>query len=217
MSDYDESPEQQPAARKRQEFKLDDYIDVAERIQLFYERFPEGSLQGAPVNPAEYGFPPGGSVLVYRAVAKRSPEDSIPGIGWASEPVPGKTPYTRDSELMNAETSAWGRAIAALGIGTNRGIASRQEVRNRQAAEGPSKASPAARKYLGDLIGKAQAEVPPPDGGEWFDFFQRRTPIADLSKDQCSAAIELFKQRPDDLAQALDALLSPSEADDIPF
>jgi len=52
----------------------------------------------------------------------------------AYEQWPGRTPYTRDSELQNAETSAWGRAIVAvLAADTKRGIASQEEVRNRSA------------------------------------------------------------------------------------
>ena len=31
-------------------------------------------------------------------------------IGQKPPPLPGLTPYTRKSELQNAETSAWGRA-----------------------------------------------------------------------------------------------------------
>ena len=42
------------------------------------------------------------------------------------------TPYTRNSEIENAETSAWGRAIAACGIEVRRGIASADEVRNKE-------------------------------------------------------------------------------------
>jgi hypothetical protein len=43
-------------------------------------------------------------------------------------PIPGKTPYTKDSEVENAETSAWGRAIAALGFEVHNSIASAEEV-----------------------------------------------------------------------------------------
>lgn len=47
---------------------------------------------------------------------------------------PGRTPYTLGSELMNAETSAWGRAIIAVGAAdSKKGISSAEEVRNRQA------------------------------------------------------------------------------------
>jgi hypothetical protein len=42
--------------------------------------------------------------------------------------VPGTSSFKRDSEVMNAETSAWGRAISAvLGTSTKR-IATRNEL-----------------------------------------------------------------------------------------
>jgi hypothetical protein len=71
--------------------------------------------------------------VAYVAAAYRTPDDPRPGIGVAWELYPGTTPYTRDSELMNAETSAWGRAIVAVGIPTKK-IASADEVRNRAPA-----------------------------------------------------------------------------------
>lgn len=111
------------------------YIDVAERIAAFRELYPTGSLQ--PADPARpYRIETIGDQIhiVYGAAAYRTPDDVRPGIGYAYEPYPGRTPYTRGSELQNAETSAWGRAIvAALAADTKRGIASAQEVRNRQA------------------------------------------------------------------------------------
>jgi hypothetical protein len=47
----------------------------------------------------------------------------------------GKTPYTRDSELQNAETSAIGRAIIMVGASDAKKVASANEVRNRQAPD----------------------------------------------------------------------------------
>ena len=105
----------------------EDYIEVSERIQKFYERYPDGSLQGCWT-----WMGPGHDVIVFRAEAFRSQEDTRPGIGHASEPYPGLTSFTKNSEMMNAETSAWGRAIASLGIAVHRGIASAQEVRAAQ-------------------------------------------------------------------------------------
>jgi hypothetical protein len=123
---------------------LDDYIDVAQRIADFRATYPEGSLR--PWNPAEpykllqaQGFNKDGSVeqqtfVVVVAAAYRHGLDENPGVGMAWEVFPGRTPYTRGSELQNAETSAWGRAIIAIGASdSKRGIASREEVRNRQA------------------------------------------------------------------------------------
>jgi len=104
-------------------FDLSEYVDVAERIRIFKAAHPEGSLQ------SEVTFVDGG--VLCKARAYRSPEDLRAGVGHAFEPIPGKTPYTKDSEVMNAETSAWGRAIVALGFETKK-IASADEVRNRQ-------------------------------------------------------------------------------------
>ena len=115
------------------DFKLGDYVQVDERIAEFREKHPDGSLQ--PANPAEpYSVEAIGEsiFIVYTAAAYRTHDDPRPGIGCAWEPFPGKTPYTRNSELMNAETSAWGRAIiAALAADAKRGIATAEEVRNR--------------------------------------------------------------------------------------
>lgn len=108
---------------------LDDYVDVAERLALFRETYPEGTLQPLdPARPYQVIEVAGEVRLVYAAAAYRTPDDPRPGVGLAWETIPGRTPYTRGSELMVAETSAWGRALASLGIATRRSIASRQEV-----------------------------------------------------------------------------------------
>jgi hypothetical protein len=121
----------------------EDYIPVNERVAQFIAKYPEGSLQ--PADPAKpYTVIEGkgeSSWIVYAAAAYRHPDDPRPGIGIAWEPVPGKTPYTRGSELMVAETSAWGRAIAALGIATNRSVASAEEVRSAQERSGRSQSA----------------------------------------------------------------------------
>jgi hypothetical protein len=123
-------------------FEIDpNYVDVAERISAFREKHPEGSLQQIAVDFKEFA---GKSWVIFTAAAYRTPDDSRPGMGTAWEPVPGRTPYTRDSELQNAETAAWGRAIvAALAADTKRGIASQEEVRNRT-ADRQAEATPAA-------------------------------------------------------------------------
>jgi hypothetical protein len=105
----------------------EDYIEVSERIQKFYERYPDGSLQGSWEWLDEAH-----NVIVYRAEAYRTADDIRPGVGYASEPYPGTSNFTRGSEIMCGETSAWGRAIASLGIAVHRGIASAQEVRAAQ-------------------------------------------------------------------------------------
>ena len=112
---------------------LEGYVDVAERIRQFRALYPTGCLR--PYNPdkpfalVEIG---GREFIVYTACAYRTPDDMTPAIAVAAEPSLGKTSFTKDSELMNAETSAWGRAIVACLAADTQKIASIEEVRNRQ-------------------------------------------------------------------------------------
>ena len=105
-----------------------DYIQVNERLIAFREKYPEGCVQAEIIEFSE-------TRVTMRALAYRTPDDPRPGIGHSSLGIPGATPYTRGSELENCETSAWGRALAALGFEVRRAIASAEEV---------AKAAPAA-------------------------------------------------------------------------
>lgn len=109
---------------------LSDYNTVPERIAEAKALYPEGRFKSDVLS-----LPPAfaANFIAVKAWFYRTPDDPAPGEGLAWEPVPGKTPYTKDSELMNAETSAWGRAlIAALVADAKKGVASAEEVRNRQ-------------------------------------------------------------------------------------
>src|ERR1035437_444020 len=114
------------------EFKRQlDYIDVATRLAEMREKFPELTMQQVKM---EFVSVAGKDWVVYTAAAYRTPEDVRPGIGTAWEPIPGPTSFTRDSEVQNAETAAWGRALIAVGASTRSGIASAEEVSNRSPA-----------------------------------------------------------------------------------
>ena len=106
-----------------------DYVPVSDRIDAFYRAHPEGSMQSEIVElTAER--------VTVKAYAYRTVDDPRPGIGHSSLEIPGKTSFTKGSEIENAETSAWGRAIAALGFEVKRGLASAEEVRNKQPERG---------------------------------------------------------------------------------
>lgn len=110
-------------------FNMDDYVPVNERIEAFYQKHPEGSLQSEIVEHTE-------TRVTVKAYAYRDRDDQRPGTGLSSETIPGSTSFTKGSEVENAETSAWGRAIAALGFEVKRGIASREEMRRQQPERG---------------------------------------------------------------------------------
>jgi hypothetical protein len=186
---------------------LDDYIDVAQRIAEFRAKHPDGSLQ--PLNPEQPfeireiagagkdGKEVRGTFIVYVAAAYRSPDDQRPGVGCAYEVFPGRTPYTAGSELQNAETAAWGRAIVAvLAADTRAGIASQQEVRNRQAERGQA-----------DSPGNAASARPRQNGSQRGQVSRPATdtvPSQEAGAD--AAALE-------DWAAKIDELSTPEDAD----
>jgi hypothetical protein len=105
-------------------YDISDYVDVKTRIELFYKKFPEGSIQFEFM-----GIMPGNEDFIWGiARAYRWLSDTLPATGTCSELAQGKTAFTRGSELANLETSAIGRAIGALGIGLGKSMASKQEV-----------------------------------------------------------------------------------------
>lgn len=126
---------------------MKDYVEVAERIRIFRDKYPEGSLQ--PMNlekPYEIVTVGEKTFIVYFAAAYRTPDDKRPGIGSAWEPVPGATSFTRLSELMVCETSAWGRAIVAVLAADAKKVATVDEVRNRSEVTVPTVPKPVADK-----------------------------------------------------------------------
>jgi len=104
---------------------LTDYVTVAERLVAFRTKYPDGRMTSEVIETGHEDY------IAVKAHCYRTPDDPTPGVGLAWEPVPGPTPFTKNSELQNAETSAWGRAlVAALVSDTSRGIASKDEIRD---------------------------------------------------------------------------------------
>lgn len=146
-------------------YNISDYNTVAERIAEFREKYPEGSLQ--PYGDWKVVEVGGKTFITYTAAAYRTPDDQRPGIGTAWEPFPGPTQFTKDSELMNAETGAWGRAIvAALAADTKKGIATAEDVRNRQSDDQPRQQNnsrpPQPRNKPAKPVDTSTGEVLPP-------------------------------------------------------
>jgi hypothetical protein len=176
---------------------LSDYVEVHDRIAEFYERFPEGSLTGSYVVRDIDGQ----TLIVYHAKAHRSPDDKHPGDGFASEPFPGHTPYTKGSELMNAETSAWGRAIAATGIAVKRGIASANEVRSAE-ARAPRKVLAMSKKQR-DFLERLLKENLDDDQNVLLILDWAQQVLIGGKGGSASEAIDGLKEKPDETAARL--------------
>jgi hypothetical protein len=140
---------------------LSNYVEVKERIRLFYEAHPDGRLTTAEVQVLTVeGLPP--RVMVH-AQAFRTADDPHPADGWSWLLLPGTTNFTRGSELENTETSAWGRAIGALGIGIAGSIASANEVQSKAGDDRPAPDRPELERRASGMQGTVAVGKPPVD------------------------------------------------------
>ncbi len=94
-----------------------EYTTVAERISQFRQAHPDYSLESEILSNAD--------LVVVKAVIKTD-ADRVVATGHAEE-VRGSTNINKTSALENCETSAWGRALAALNFGGDQ-VASANEV-----------------------------------------------------------------------------------------
>jgi hypothetical protein len=103
------------------EHDLSDYALVADRITLFYQRYPAGRIVTELYSRSE-------REITFRALVFRGPEDSEPAAtGWASERE-GDSRINEVACLENTETSAVGRALANLGFTASSRRPSREEM-----------------------------------------------------------------------------------------
>ena len=110
-------------------FNLGDYVDVPTRLAEALKRWPNLRIQ--ETRPVIVTVDNQAYVEISCTVW-RDDTDPLPTTAYCWEPIPGRTPYTKGSEMMNASTSCLGRALGFLGMGIGKSIASRNEVQARQ-------------------------------------------------------------------------------------
>lgn len=101
---------------------LENYVEVNVRIEKFYEKYPEGSIQTEITHLDD-------TKVIIKAYAYRDREDTKPATGHAMEKE-GSSFINKTSHIENCETSAVGRALALLGFEVKKNIASKEEVEN---------------------------------------------------------------------------------------
>jgi len=131
---------------------MDNYVDVATRLKIAFERWPELRIQETSREIVE--MPDKSCFIRCTVTVWRSPDDPLPVVASACEIYPGRTPYTKFSESEVGYTSAVGRALAYAGIGANKSLASRDEVLAAQSRQ-PT--------HLAPVVPLPDAEVPFPD------------------------------------------------------
>ena len=97
------------------------YVEVNERIKYFRENFKGWSLTSEVIDLTEKRCVMKASIL--------NQDDRVIATGTAYEML-GSSFINKTSFVENCETSAWGRALANLGIGLDTSIASADEVLN---------------------------------------------------------------------------------------
>jgi hypothetical protein len=123
------------------DFDPESYAPVAERIELFYERYPTGRILTELVQQTA-------QEIVFRAAVYRAAEDREPAAtGWAAERV-GDGEVNAVACLENTETSAVGRALANLGFLASRLRPSAEEVAKATRARSRLAAEPDVQQLL---------------------------------------------------------------------
>ena len=113
-------------------FNLGDYVDVPTRLAMALAKFPELRIQESRPHIIEVEQQ---KYVEISCTVWRDANDTNPMVAYCWEQIPGKTPYTRGSEMMNASTSCLGRALGFLGMGIGKSIASRDEVQTAQSRQ----------------------------------------------------------------------------------
>lgn len=155
-----------------------DYVPVAERLERFYQDYPEGRVLTAIVeHNTEAGF------VLMRAEVYRTPDDAQPAATGHAFEERSSGPAQRTSYIEVCETSAVGRALALLGFEVKRGIASREEMQKTARQE----AKPGPRPVQ-----------PPPTGGTLDRRIMEALEILGKTEDELNkAAAQMFELQKD--------------------
>lgn len=123
-------------------FNPDEYVTVHERIEKFYEKYPQGRITTTILeHSAETGF------VLMKAEVFRDADDVLPAASGHAYELRSSGHVQQGSYVEVCETSSVGRALALLGFEVKRGIASREEMEKasrRQTAA--AAAAPAPRR-----------------------------------------------------------------------
>ena len=102
------------------------YVEVKERIKYFRENFKDWSLTSEGIDLTE------DRCVIKATISNEKGRVIASGIAYESK---GSSYINKTSFIENCETSAWGRALANIGIGLDVAIASADEVLNAKAQD----------------------------------------------------------------------------------
>ena len=143
-------------------FNLADYVEVKDRVNDFYEKYPNGFITTEFLNPQSVGVEKQTQFIV-KATVGTNTEWAIDGIGITStilatglaEETFGKG-ANETSPLENCETSAIGRALANLNFSTTKSGQRQRPSREEMTKVNNGSASPESnpREVLKNVLGR---------------------------------------------------------------
>ena len=120
-----------------------EYVEVSTRLRYFREHFAQWSLQAEIVSLS--------SEEVCMVARVYDENGHVRAVGHAHEEKKSSR-INAISFVENCETSAWGRALANLGIGIDASVASANEVANAIANQEVSSTQPPKKQSLSELV-----------------------------------------------------------------
>jgi hypothetical protein len=167
---------------------LSNYVDVPTRFAAALERWPELRIIENRPEVITIGDKTFISVTMQ---AWRTPDDPVPAQATCFEPFPGKTSFTRDSEQMNASTSALGRVLGLM-MSFGPKMASAEEVRNRQESSAPATLVRQPEKPRTASLGANSSNAPTPAQMNLLRALDHQGPAPE-TKAEASRLIEELK------------------------
>ena len=119
---------------------MDNYVDVATRLKLAFERWPELRIQETHREVIE--MPDKTCFIRCVVTIWRTADDPIPVIASACEVYPGKSSFTKSSENEVGYTSAVGRCLAYMGFSGNKSLASLDEINSAKGRQPATQLAP---------------------------------------------------------------------------
>ena len=114
---------------------MDGYLDVATRLKMAFEKYPDLRIQETHREIVE--MPDKSCFIRCTVTIWRTADDLIPCVASACELYPGRTSFQKYSENEVGYTSAVGRALAYMGFSGNKSLASLDEVNSAKGRQQP--------------------------------------------------------------------------------
>lgn len=177
------------------------YVEVKERIKYFRENFKDWSLTSEVIDLTE------DRCVIKATISNEKGRVIASGIAYESK---GSSYINKTSFIENCETSAWGRALANIGIGLDVAIASADEVLNAKAQDKPKKLS---KSKLDN--GQLQAMIVAIGKGE-SDKVKKRLPFYNLTKEQQAKLNELMSDKKEEKTNGVLGIIDELNSIEVP-